>query len=52
MAIVLDSTGGEEVTEPLVYAVFATLCKPLQRMNYHSYLEQESGSSPLPVALA
>jgi hypothetical protein len=22
------------------YAAFATLCKPLQGMNYHSYLEQ------------
>jgi hypothetical protein len=29
------------------YAAFAIPCTPLQRLTAHSYLEQESGSSPL-----
>jgi len=36
-----------EQRKPSIYAGFATLCKVLQRMTDHSYLEQESGSSPL-----
>jgi hypothetical protein len=33
--------------KPFIYAEIARLCKPLQRLTDHSYLEQVSGSSPL-----
>jgi len=40
-------TTAVEQGKSLIYAAFATFCKPLQRLMHHSYLEQESDSSPL-----
>jgi hypothetical protein len=39
--------GKAEKRKRLRLAGFATPSKPLQHLNYHSYLEQVSGSSPL-----